>query len=156
MSLSDSTKAIKFDDGKLRFDLIPAEELEELARVYTIGAKKYADRNWELGLPWGRVFSALMRHAWKWWRGETYDPVDGQHHLASVAWCALALMNYERRKAGTDDRPLEKKYEKITYDFTVRDVPSYPKYYVFADSAMSDFGRKSRISSESDSGSTPN
>lgn len=96
----------KDDSGKLRFDLIPAGPLQELARVYTMGAEKYDDRNWENGLTWGRVFAAMMRHAWAWWRGETNDPDDGQHHLASVAWCALALMEYQMFSgAGEDDRP---------------------------------------------------
>lgn len=107
MSLTDDAPAQKFDDGeeKVRFDLIPAGPLFELARVYTIGAKKYADRNWEKGLGWGRIFAAMMRHSWKWWRGETHDPVDGQHHLSSVAWCAFALMEYEQTHPELDDRP---------------------------------------------------
>lgn len=100
----------KDDSGKFRYDLIPAYPLERLAEVYTIGAKKYADRNWELGLGWGRVFAAMMRHAWAWWRGETYDPVDGQHHLSSVAWCAFALMEYEHTKKGEDTRPFERMF----------------------------------------------
>ena len=95
----------KDDSGKLRYDLIPHDALEELARVYTIGAAKYEDRNWEKGMQWGRIFAAMMRHAWAFWRGERHDPVDGQHHLASVAWCALALLSYDLRSIGEDDRP---------------------------------------------------
>lgn len=95
----------KDDAGKLRFDLLPVKPLWELVRIYTIGAVKYADRNWENGLKWGRVFAAMMRHAWKWWGGEKFDQVDGQHHLASVAWCALTLMEYETTKPEFDDRP---------------------------------------------------
>jgi len=94
----------KNDLGKLRYDLIPARPLEELARVYSIGANKYGDRNWEKGLSWGRIFAAMMRHAWAYWRGEAYDPVDGQHHLSSVAWCAFALMEYETTHPELDDR----------------------------------------------------
>ena len=94
----------KDDSGKLRFDLIPPYPLEELARVYTIGANKYQDRNWEKGIKWGRIFAAMMRHAWAFWRGESYDPKDGQHHLSSVAWCAFALLEFERTKTGEDDR----------------------------------------------------
>jgi hypothetical protein len=97
-------EARKDDGGKLRFDLIPVEPLRRLAEVYTIGARKYSDRNWERGLQWGRVYSALQRHATAWWGGEQNDAVDGQHHLASVAWCALALMEYERTHPELDDR----------------------------------------------------
>lgn len=100
-----SNSATKADTGKLRFDLIPPTPLMKLAEVYTIGANKYSDRNWEKGLSWGRIFAAMMRHAWKWWRGETHDPEDGQHHLASVAWCAFALMEYEGTYPEGDDRP---------------------------------------------------
>lgn len=97
----------KDDTGKLRFDLFPVKALEAVASVYTMGAAKYADRNWETGIKYGRVFAALMRHAWKWWRGETYDEVDGQHHLSSVVWCGLALLHYDlhQRYKDFDDRP---------------------------------------------------
>lgn len=97
-------EGVKYDGDKLRFDLIPVRSLEKVARVYTIGAKKYDDNNWRKGLKWGRVFAAMMRHAWAWMRGESHDPVDGQHHLASVAWCALTLMEYEETHPELDDR----------------------------------------------------
>lgn len=96
---------IKFDSGKPRYDLIPPEPLDGLANLYALGAKKYEDRNWEQGLKWSRVFSAMMRHAWKWFRGEDYDGEDGQHHLLSVIWCAMALYTYFVRGTGQDDRP---------------------------------------------------
>jgi hypothetical protein len=96
--------ARKDDAGKPRFDLIPVEPLEELARLYALGAEKYGDRNHESGMRWGRVYSAMQRHAFAWWRGEQRDQEDGQHHLASVVWCALALMDYEQRGVGEDDR----------------------------------------------------
>lgn len=98
-------KAEKFDDGKLRFDLLPTGPLFEIVKTYTIGVKKYADRNWELGLSWGRVFAGMMRHAFKWFSGEQYDPENGQHHLAAVCWAAMALMEYEHTHPELDDRP---------------------------------------------------
>lgn len=95
----------KDDGGKLRFDLLPIGPLCELARVYTIGAGKYEDRNWEKGIAYNRVYAAMLRHATAWWGGERDDQEDGQHHLASVAWCALALMEYERTHPELDNRP---------------------------------------------------
>ena len=103
-----SSEGRKDDQGKLRFDLLPVRPLEKVVEVYTIGCRKYNDRNWEKGLKWGRVFAAMMRHAWRWWRGEKRDPIDGQHPLASVVWCALALMEYEETHPELDDRPKEK------------------------------------------------
>jgi len=104
MPTPQSNDVLKKDAGKLRYDLIPCRPLAELARVYTLGARKYSPRGWERGMQWSRIFAAMMRHAWKWWSGQRYDPDDGQHHLASVAWCALALMEYERTHAELDDR----------------------------------------------------
>lgn len=94
----------KYDGGKLRYDLIPIGPLAEVAKVYTLGAEKYDDRNWEKGLAWGRVYAALQRHANAWWGGEVHDPVEGQHHLSSVVWCALALMEFEQTHPELDDR----------------------------------------------------
>jgi hypothetical protein len=95
----------KDDGGKIRYDLIPPEALEELARVYTFGARKYADRNWEKGLSFSRIFGAMMRHAWAWFRGEDNDPEHGLNHMSSVAWGAFSLMTYQKRKMTSfDDR----------------------------------------------------
>ena len=94
----------KYDTDKLRYDLLPPIPLEEVVNVYTPGAKKYSDRNWEKGILYGRIFAAMMRHAWDWWRGEQRHE-RGMHHLASVAWCALALMQYEITYPEMDDRP---------------------------------------------------
>lgn len=104
MDTAPTSSATKNDSGKLRYDLFP-NSLALVAEVYTIGAAKYSDRNWEKGLQWGRVFAAMLRHAWAWWWGEQRDGKDGQHHLGSVAWCALALMEYERTHPELDDRP---------------------------------------------------
>jgi hypothetical protein len=98
------SEGVKHDQDKLRYDLIPPGPLGEVARVYTIGSRKYTDRNWEKGIAWGRIFAAMMRHAWGWWAGERDDPADGQHHLAAVAWCALTLMEYENTHPELDDR----------------------------------------------------
>lgn len=97
--------ASKKDAGKLRYDLIPVQPLRELARVYTIGAAKYEDRGWEKGMAWSRIIAAMQRHTEAWRGGEQLDPVDGQHHLSAVAWCALALMEFERTHPELDDRP---------------------------------------------------
>lgn len=117
-------KGRKDDAGKLRFDLIPVYPLEELARVYTLGAGKYDDHNWRKGFKWGRIFAAMCRHAWAWWRCERNDAQDGQLHLASVAWCAFALMEFERFKIGEDDRLTH----GITPPSVTGDIPGVVRY----------------------------
>jgi dATP/dGTP diphosphohydrolase len=102
--LEQRKEGVKFDGDKLRYDLIPVKPLAKVAEVYTIGAKKYADRNWEKGIDWGRIYGALQRHSNQWWAGEKNDKEDRQHHLASVVWCALTLMEYEETKQDFDPR----------------------------------------------------
>jgi hypothetical protein len=105
------TGGTKHDAGKPRLELIAPSIMEALGSVLAFGAKKYADRNWEKGISWGRVFGALMRHMWAWWRGEKADPETGFSHLWHAACCIMFLIEYERRTAeGTlavslDDRP---------------------------------------------------
>lgn len=95
----------RFSAGKIRHDLIPPWALTELAKVYTYGTQKYDDDNWWKGLKWKRdVFGCILRHVWKWMRGERFDDESGVHHLAHAAWNCLTLMSYERHNIGVDDR----------------------------------------------------
>lgn len=96
----------KDDAAKIRYELLPPEFLDGTADILTFGAKKYGDRNWEKGMAWSRVFGALMRHLWAWWRGEAGDPETGKSHLWHAACCLAFLMAYEARKSGQDDRPV--------------------------------------------------
>lgn len=107
MAVSRNTPGVKNDDGKLRYDLIPPEAMKQLAFVYTMGAGKYTDHNWRKGMAWSRVIGAMMRHIEAFRSGISIDPKDGQHVLASVAWCALTLMEYERTHPEFDDRMLD-------------------------------------------------
>jgi len=96
-------KGVKFDNDKLRWDLLPRDALEELVKVYTLGAKKYGDNNYLNGMDWSRIIGALERHLTAFIKGETHDKEDGQHHLASVVWNALTLLTYDLRKIPNDN-----------------------------------------------------
>lgn len=99
------TEGIKHDSEKpTRPELIPPEAVEALGTILAFGAKKYADRNWELGMDWGRVFGAGMRHLWAWWRGEDKDLETGYSHLWHALTCIAFLVTYEQRGIGKDSR----------------------------------------------------
>lgn len=107
----------KWDGEKIRWDLLPFDALEETAKVYTIGAKKYDARNWELGIDYMRIVGALLRHTNAFVRGERYDPDNGQLHTSSIVWNALALCAYDVRGMNGgkfDDRPLAQQYRHDT------------------------------------------
>jgi Domain of unknown function (DUF5664) len=99
----------KNDTGKLPYELIAPESLDAMAAVLAFGAIKYAPRNWEKGMAWGRLFGALMRHMWAWWRGELCDAESGMSHLHHALCCLMFLVAYEARKMGQDDRPVSVK-----------------------------------------------
>lgn len=95
----------KDDGGKVRYELLPPELLDGVAQILTFGAVKYEDRNWERGMKWSRVFGALMRHMWAWWRGQHTDPETSKSHLWHAGCCIAFLIAYEARQIGEDDRP---------------------------------------------------
>jgi hypothetical protein len=88
-----------------RMDLVPPYPLWKLSEVYGLGSVKYADRNWEKGVHFSKLYGALQRHAQQFWAGEDYDEENGQLHLASIAWMAFALIEMGRTHPELDDRP---------------------------------------------------
>jgi hypothetical protein len=75
------SSGMKFDDGKLRYDLTPSIAIEGLAAVLTYGAKKYKPNNWRSVDP-QRYVGAFERHWQAYMRGELIDNESGLPHLA--------------------------------------------------------------------------
>lgn len=87
-----------------RFDLMPAEALEQVACVSGYGCFRYEDRNWEKGYAWGLSLGALERHLAAFKRRETLDPKSGLPHMAHLAWHALTLLMFSTHYPELDDR----------------------------------------------------
>lgn len=64
--------------------------MRRLAVHYENGAKKYKDRNWEMGQPMMRCFNSAVRHLYKWVAGH-----DDEDHLAAAAWNVFAMLHVE-------------------------------------------------------------
>lgn len=79
----------KHDQDKPRYDLLPPAAIEEMVKVLTFGAKKYAPDNWRT-VPdaKSRYTAALLRHTFAMLRGERRDPETGLHHSAHIMCCA--------------------------------------------------------------------
>jgi len=91
--------------GKLaRFDLLPWDQLWQVAELYGKGAQKYEERNWEKGYQWSLSFAAAMRHVAAWSCRETVDPETKCHHLSSAVFHLLALMRFEITQPDLDNR----------------------------------------------------
>lgn len=66
-------KGLRFNEGKLRYDLVHPWSQEQMVRVLTKGSVKYEERNWERGMKWSNVLASAKRHMAAIERGEDYD-----------------------------------------------------------------------------------
>lgn len=107
--LPDLSKGVKIDQDKLKWHLLPYDAISELVGVFTVGSRKYEERNWEKGMAWSRVFNSTQRHLTDWFqKRETFDPDGtGLRNIAQATWGCLVLLAWELRGAGEDDRPGE-------------------------------------------------
>ena len=93
----------KFDTGndKLRWDCVPLDIIEGIARTMTYGAKKYNenpdDPNWkkvEDGKH--RYYAAMFRHLLADKKGEIIDPDSELEHLDHFLFNAMAYVYFKR------------------------------------------------------------
>lgn len=68
-------------EGKGRFDLIPWYAIWELAKHCEAGAKKYGERNIDLGCPQHSLIDSAIRHLAKYLMGWT-----DEDHLRAALW----------------------------------------------------------------------
>lgn len=88
-----TSEGLKYDNGKLRWDLLPIETVEEIVKVLTMGANKYAANNWQLVENGSeRYYAALLRHLAEWRKGSKIDQESGLNHLAHVLCNGVFLL----------------------------------------------------------------
>jgi hypothetical protein len=75
---------------KPRPDLISPFAEERQGNWLRMGAEKYAERNWENGMPFSRCVASLRRHAMRFQQG-----LHDEDHLAAIMFNAMALIHYE-------------------------------------------------------------
>lgn len=95
---------LRYNEGKLRYDLFEPFAMEQLAQVFTRGAEKYEPNNWLRGMAWSKCMASLKRHIAAFEKGEDLDSETGCMHMAHAAWNALALVSYSKRFPQGDDR----------------------------------------------------
>jgi hypothetical protein len=102
--LKDETTGGEKGSKQARPSLIPVFAQVEEAKVYGMGAEKYAAYNWRKGYPWSWSYDAMLRHLHTFWNGEDKDPESGLYHLAHARWHTGVLLEFLHYGLGTDDR----------------------------------------------------
>lgn len=94
----------KLDNGKADLSLLPKELLEEIAKAFMVGEKKYGRFQYLNGFKTSRLIAAALRHLVKYSNGEDYDQDDGQHHLGAAGACFGMLLKLQAIGKLEDDR----------------------------------------------------
>lgn len=93
-----SQEFIKKDSGKLRWSLMPFNELKDVVKVLMKGAEKYSPDNWKKCDDTTRYKDALMRHVVAYVSGDKIDEEFGLSHLAHAMCNCLFLMWFDNNK----------------------------------------------------------
>jgi len=139
-------KALRYNTGKLMYQLKDPIAKREVARVYSKGGEKYEPDNWRKGQSFMESIGSLERHLEKFKLGENYDHDYDQeltdkwgltHHLAHIAWQAEALLYQFYNKREFDDRFVNKqvfqKKQRVAMDLDgciIDFGPSFLKHMV--------------------------
>ena len=100
MSSDNKELGLKYDHGKPRYDLLPPVAIDELAKILTFGAEKYAPNSWQkVEHAKERYTAALLRHLYAWLGGEYFDPESGLPHLYHVGANLMFLLHFEDDKS---------------------------------------------------------
>lgn len=94
----------KFDNDKLRYDLVPPKSLEKVVKILTLGSKKYNDNNWVKCDSLMRYYAAAQRHLNAWANNEDVDIESSETHLAHAACCLMFMMEIQDINKNADDR----------------------------------------------------
>jgi hypothetical protein len=97
-----SNTNVKQDTGKLRYDLMPFDALDYVAKVLTYGIKKYPrpEENWRVNSVKDDIYrykAALLRHYSAMAQGETLDSESGLPHMAHIATNSLFILALEKQ-----------------------------------------------------------
>lgn len=114
--------AEKHDAGKVRWGLMPWEELEDVARVFMFGAEKYSDFGWQqVENGEQRYQDATIRHIVGHVTGNEFDRESGEQAYAHAVCSLLIAMWHAKRR-----RERERQQEEVALGHTQGSLTADP------------------------------
>lgn len=109
-------------DHKLRWELLPMAEIEDLVKVYTFGALKYAPDSWQ-ELPDGlkRYSAAALRHMCEFSKGTPLDSETHLPHLAHLVWNAVAMLYLWKKENPELAKQSEEEFKKLIETIDIKE-----------------------------------
>lgn len=99
--------ATRYNEGKIRWQLVSWIALKPMVLVLMFGATKYAPHNWKKGLSYSSIAESLQRHLYAFMDGENDDPESKLSHLGHILCNAMFLSYMHVFKPEMDDRYIE-------------------------------------------------
>lgn len=103
-STTNNEKGLRYNEGKVKWGLVPHSALVPMVKVLEFGAKKYAPFNWQKGLSVSEILESMQRHLYAFQEGENIDPESGLEHIGHIQCNALFLAWMLQNKPELDDR----------------------------------------------------
>ena len=99
-------KALRYNEGKLEWNLIDFKSLEPLVKTLMYGKNKYTKNgvsgadNWKKGMDPKKILDSLLRHVTALSDGEEVDPESGELHVGAIFANALFYSYYTYTEEG--------------------------------------------------------
>ncbi len=89
----EKTKALRYNEGKIRWSLVHWKSLVPMVKVLEFGALKYAPNNWKRGLIKKEILESIMRHLTALMDGEENCSESNLSHMGHIQ-CNAMFYNY--------------------------------------------------------------
>jgi len=106
-NINGEGQSLRHSSGKPRPFQLPPDVMEDILKVFEVGAEKYDLFNWKKPTPSSSTINPLDRHFNEYKKGIDVDETDNTFHLAKVAANAIMELYRSKRKGLRIDDRLE-------------------------------------------------
>lgn len=91
-------KALRYNQGKLKWSLVDFDSLKPMIEVLMFGAQKYAPDNWKKGLDKKEILESLQRHLIELFNEEPIDKESNLRHIGHILCNAMFYAYFENKE----------------------------------------------------------